>query len=1414
MMQKLGKYALVELLGEGAMGAVYKAYDEILDRYVAIKTMAEDIKWDPELKLRFYREARSAASLHHPNIVTIHDLGEEGKITYIVMELLQGSDLRDIIKNRSPLSVEKKVSIIGQVAEGLSHAHQAGIIHRDIKPGNIHFSSTGAVKIMDFGIARIPSSDLTRSGVRLGTPIYMSPEQVRGETYDERSDMFSCGIVFYELFTYIHPFRDKNIAKTLDNILFQNRFDFEDQCPEAPPGLWPIISTCIAKESGKRYATMAEVAKACRSLLAELNFTTQRMAADLQHALPRLRQAAAQPHAPAGLQTLLQEAARLLARDEPPDYVSLRRILQGFTAESAFLQSIPVAAAPEERRSPAAPAEAACPAAPPALSTAELRGQQLFHEAREHLQGDRLDEALKMLTKVSDLLGQKEDVVQALAEVRRRIEVRTQARIAALLGEARRSLDVLRFADAIEAINEVLQTVPDHSEAVVLRSRALSGAEEERLRSVRKAEGVREKSSGLKLLADGKFHESIPVLQRAEGLLGEDTDLRNALRQAEEGARAEDLRLSAEAGIREGADLLRAGNPDGALKRILQVLDIAPENSEASALHGHIRQALEKKQKAEQIADWLAQGRENLRRKDFEAAYACARRILELEPEHSDAGELLESIDLTIKAKELQDAVAASLSHAREALDRKDFVAAAESCREALARDPQSSAAQDLLAAVGQAEEEKRREDRIAQLLTEGQHALLRNDLDGAEIFARQALELHPQHGKGHELQRRIADARKKRVREEIATSIARGRRELGSGELKAAEEVARQALQLDPDSIEARNFLASVERAKEARQQEEISNLLDRARHELQSGEFEAAASRGEAVLSLDPGNKAARSLLKKVRREIRSRKRLQAREVKRLHKEEKRREKERLAGESVAAVAAEDDMERTVLLEKPARRKPSRAAVWSCAAVLAVALFAVAAWQLMSNRETSPDIPSLLASAQSSLDRGLYDEAMATAQRVLNASPDNAEAHALLLEGEKRKTGNTISTLLLEAQNYRSENRRQESLDALAEILRLDPDHEAALAVWAQIEAETAAEKSSEEQQAAVMDWIVNARRMIAGGRLAQAQAEIDKVAGIRPDAPELPSLRKQLADGRAAASMREKEQQELALKQKRILEWSSQAEDLFRKGRYAEAESSLAQWLAASPQDQEALMLQSQSSQALRSLRAYEITMAEKLYDEALKAVAQLEKINPVDPAIPEMRRRAESRKAAARATISIYRLGDPASLTLDDEPIGTAGEVENRIISAGRHKLAAIFADGKQSSRTADLVEGQTAAFVYDAAAMELRPMMDSDHALLARRRTLEQVHSYQVEHRHLFGKCTGTLLVSGISIQYQGSDTGHSFLRPFGELKLEVKDDRVEISATDGRQSWTFKVRDAAQAREIGNLWNTLRELSK
>jgi len=178
---RIGKYEIVRTLGKGAMGQVYVAHDTILERDVALKVMMPGIADDPDLKARFEREARAVARMSHPNVVTVFDLGyhTDGS-PYIAMELLKGRDLAKAMRETPPLSLERKVSILVQVLQGLAHAHQAGIIHRDVKPANIFLNDDGAVKIMDFGVARLTTASMTGTGSVVGTADYMSPEQVQG----------------------------------------------------------------------------------------------------------------------------------------------------------------------------------------------------------------------------------------------------------------------------------------------------------------------------------------------------------------------------------------------------------------------------------------------------------------------------------------------------------------------------------------------------------------------------------------------------------------------------------------------------------------------------------------------------------------------------------------------------------------------------------------------------------------------------------------------------------------------------------------------------------------------------------------------------------------------------------------------------------------------------------------------------------------------------------------------------------------------------------------------------------------------------------------------------------------------------------------------------------------------------------
>jgi len=217
--KKLGKYEVVGKLGKGAMGEVYKGHDPVLNRFVAIKVIAETLDTDPELVERFRREAMNAAQLNHPNIITIYDFVEEEGSLYIVMELLDGKDLKDVIRGNSALTVEQILGMMEQISDGLGFAHDAGMVHRDLKPANIHITKKGQIKILDFGLVHTSSSDMTKTGHVMGTPNYMSPEQVQGLKVDPRSDIFSLGAVFYELLTRKKPFSADSIHATMFKVV-------------------------------------------------------------------------------------------------------------------------------------------------------------------------------------------------------------------------------------------------------------------------------------------------------------------------------------------------------------------------------------------------------------------------------------------------------------------------------------------------------------------------------------------------------------------------------------------------------------------------------------------------------------------------------------------------------------------------------------------------------------------------------------------------------------------------------------------------------------------------------------------------------------------------------------------------------------------------------------------------------------------------------------------------------------------------------------------------------------------------------------------------------------------------------------------------------------------------------------------
>ena len=269
---QFGRFRALGELGRGAMGVVYRAEDPALGRAVAIKTitLTGTDEERAHFEARFLQEARAAGGVGHPSIITIYDVGREGDVAFMAMELLDGRELRDLIRGGS-LPPSEAVEIAAQVAEALAVAHEHGVVHRDVKPGNIMVLSDGRVKIMDFGIARLRDPDVkTATGMMLGSPRYMSPEQVSGEPFDHRADIFSLGVVLYEMLTGITPFAGEDITQLMFQVVNGAVVPPSHVNRTLPPVLDYIIARALKKVPAERYGSAAEFAADLRDAIPDV----------------------------------------------------------------------------------------------------------------------------------------------------------------------------------------------------------------------------------------------------------------------------------------------------------------------------------------------------------------------------------------------------------------------------------------------------------------------------------------------------------------------------------------------------------------------------------------------------------------------------------------------------------------------------------------------------------------------------------------------------------------------------------------------------------------------------------------------------------------------------------------------------------------------------------------------------------------------------------------------------------------------------------------------------------------------------------------------------------------------------------------------------------------------------------------
>jgi serine/threonine protein kinase len=434
MKKKLGKYEILGVLGRGSMGVVYKGLDPEINKLVAIKTMNQKVVEQPDMQERFHREGTILGQLNHKNIISVYSVGEDDEIIYIAMEYLEGTSLERLLQRKKKLGLRRSMEIVIQVCDGVGAAHRQNIIHRDIKPANVFLLEGDHVKVLDFGVAHFQNSQLTNSGVLLGTINYMAPEQITGIKVDHRADIFSIGVILYELLTLKNPFLGKNISQTMVKLVNTK----PDPIANIPKKMQDLVNRILSKNRDDRFYSCREVARAIQDVMRDPEF---------------------------------EKAEKVF--DGPGGSFGLRSFRGGNSGA-------PPAASPTA----APPAAGAAPGSPQRRSTQNQILQKMIAErvdgVREHIKNERIEDAealiaqLKRLDRshpaVDELTNQLKKARRSKEEKRNFMDQLTHETLA----KANEAMADRHYVSAIELCQKVLRRQPDNQDARVIKATSLS----------------------------------------------------------------------------------------------------------------------------------------------------------------------------------------------------------------------------------------------------------------------------------------------------------------------------------------------------------------------------------------------------------------------------------------------------------------------------------------------------------------------------------------------------------------------------------------------------------------------------------------------------------------------------------------------------------------------------------------------------------------------------------------------------------------------------------------------------------------------------------------------------------------------------------------------------------------------------
>lgn len=848
--KKIGKYDVLGVIGRGGMGVIYKGVDPGIGRVVAIKMITGAFADDPELLHRFYREAQSVGNLQHPNIVTIYDLGVEDGSPYLVMEFLEGESLDALISTRRALSLEEKLDIVVQVCEGVGYAHKRQIVHRDIKPANVMRLQDGRVKIFDFGIARM-GERMTLPGQLMGSFQYMSPEQINGGNVDERSDIFSIGVLLYQLLTAELPFEGKDMGETLLKIIHDAPPPLNRFLTGYPPDLDEIIQRVLTKDREQRF-------QAAEDLAFELAHVREKLRRE------RLNEylAAAEAAQAEGQLSRAKEQLLLLLKID-------RQNVRANDLLRAVQQEIQTQQRREQARELQSEAERAVARAELAEALAFLdraieldktnsgivslrdlvrenkarsdRVRELLHRAEMARETGDLDEAGRAVEEAVATDRESTEVRALQAAISREIAERDkQLKLQKYISDARKQISARRFTAALELLKQaelIDSSIPGLQE---LSSLALNGQEQEKRRRDLERLTIEIEDA----LNRNNYDQA--CAKAVEGLSSypDDRGLKKLKAVAEKELAAREKRRYVEEKISLAQRLVKESKPDAALVVLQEALEKYPAEIGLQSMLALVRENLERERIEQKKSECILKAREAIRRRDFTQAISLLEASRQ-ELQSSDFDDLLQFAQDQAASHAKRQRVDSVAEQAHRLNSEEKYEEAIQLLEATLQEIPDEELEIILSDSRRHVEEFNRN---VQQAIGNTQRLIDQSRYDEAVRF----LEAQP-YGKAEQFRSALAEAREKRqfwqalclAKEEIRAAISRS-------DLDGAQALCQKGLEQFGDVVDVRMLAAEIRAKRTQVANARLDTALHDARVLLQVRSFDSAVHVLETTASV----------------------------------------------------------------------------------------------------------------------------------------------------------------------------------------------------------------------------------------------------------------------------------------------------------------------------------------------------------------------------------------------------------------------------------------------------------------------------------------------------------------------------------------------------------------------------------